>query len=128
MNFPEFFDRAGWITLALAVGLQMGLLIGAETTPVQLLSDVRTPGLIGPSVGVTPVYRLWWQAATALSIAGLTFVIAARFEDFAYWVIRKELEDSLLDPPDTPDDGDQRDSLADEKAHVEPETLGDEGG
>jgi len=78
MNLPEFFDRAGWITLALAVGLQMGLLIGAETTPVQLLSDVRTPGLIGPSVGVTPLYRLWWEGATALSFAGLAFLVVAR--------------------------------------------------
>ena len=78
MNLEEFFDRAGWITLALAVGLQMGLLIGAETTPVQLLSDVRTPGLIGPSVGVTPLYRLWWEGATSLSIAGLAFLVLAR--------------------------------------------------
>jgi len=78
MNLEEFFDRAGWITLALAVGLQMGLLIGAETTPVQLLSDVRTPGLIGPSVGVTPLFRLWWEAATALSTAGLALLVLAR--------------------------------------------------
>jgi hypothetical protein len=107
MNLEEFFDRAGWITLALAVGLQMGLLIGAETTPVQLLSDVRTPGLIGPSVGVTPLYRLWWQTATALSIAGLTFVAAARFEDFVYWLIRKELEKSQADSPDSAHEDDQ---------------------
>jgi len=73
----EFLDRAGWITLALAVGLQAGLLIGAETTPVQLLSDVRTPGLVGPSVGVTPLYRLWWDGATALSFAGLAFLVLA---------------------------------------------------
>jgi len=78
MNLKEFFNRAGWITLTLAVGLQMGLLIGAETTPVQLLSDVRTPGLIGPSVGVTPLYRLWWEGATALSFAGLAFLVLAR--------------------------------------------------
>jgi len=78
MNLPEFLDRAGWITLALAVGLQMGLLIGAETTPVQLLSDVRTPGLIGPSVGVTPLYRLWWEGATALSVGGLALLVLAR--------------------------------------------------
>jgi len=78
MNLPEFLDRAGWITLALAVGLQMGLLIGAETTPVQLLSDVRTPGLIGPSVGVTPLYRLWWEGATALSFGGLALLVLAR--------------------------------------------------
>jgi len=78
MNLEEFFDRAGWITLALAVGLQMGLLIGAETTPVQLLSDVRTPGLIGPSVGVTPLYRLWWEGATALSFGGLALLVLAR--------------------------------------------------
>jgi hypothetical protein len=128
MNLEEFFDRAGWITLALAVGLQMGLLIGAETTPVQLLSDVRTPGLIGPSVGVTPLYRLWWQAATALSIAGLMFVAAARFEDFVYWVIRKELENNLPDLPEGPDDDDQRHGLPDEEADVEPEALGDQGG
>jgi len=56
----------------------MGLLIGAETTPVQLLSDLRTPGLIGPSVGVTPLYRLWWEGATALSFAGLAFLVLAR--------------------------------------------------
>jgi len=128
MNLPEFLDRAGWITLALAVGLQMGLLIGAETTPVQLLSDVRTPGLIGPSVGVTPLYRLWWQAATALSIAGLTFVAAARFEDFVYWLIRKELEKSLPDLPERPDDDDQRDRLPDQEADIEPEALADERG
>jgi len=78
MNLDEDFDRAGWITLWLAVGLQMGLMIGAETTPVQLLSDVRTPGLIGPSVGVTPLYRLWWEGATALSFAGLAFLLLAR--------------------------------------------------
>jgi len=78
MNLKEFFDLAGWITLALAVGLQMGLLIGAETTPVQLLSDVRTPGLIGPSVGVTQLYRLWWEGATALSFAGLALLVLAR--------------------------------------------------
>jgi len=119
--YQQFFNRAGWITLALAVGLQMGLMIGAETTPVQLLSDVRTPGLVGPSVPVTPLYRLWWEGATALSIAGLTFVAAARFEDFVYWVIRKELEDSLLDPPHTPDDNGDGDGLPDEEADVEQE-------
>jgi len=128
MNLKEFFDLAGWITLALAVGLQMGLLIGAETTPVQLLSDVRTPGLIGPSVGVTPLYRLWWQGATALSIAGLIFVAAARFEDFVYYVMMKELENSLPDLPERPDDDDQSDRLPDEEADVEPEALGDERG
>jgi len=89
MNLNEFFDRAGWITLALAVGLQMGLLIGAETTPVQLLSDVRTPGLIGPSVGVTPLYRLWWEGATALSVGGLFLLILARKDALA------ELADQL---------------------------------
>jgi len=78
MTTPGFYNRAGWITLALAVGLQMGLLIGAETTPVQLLSDVRTPGLIGPSVRVTPLYRLWWEGATALSIGGLALLVLAR--------------------------------------------------
>jgi len=128
MNLEEFFDRAGWIILALAVGLQMGLLIGAETTPVQLVSDVRTPGLIGPSVGVTPLYRLWWEGATALSIAGLIFVAAARFEDFVYYVMMRELENSLPDLPERPDDDDQRDPLADEEADVEPEALGDERG
>ena len=128
MNLEEFFDRAGWITLALAVGLQMGLLIGAETTPVQLVSDVRTPGLIGPSVGVTPLYRLWWEGATALSIAGLIFVAAARFEDFVYYMMMRELEKSLPDPSERPDNDDQRDRLPDEKADVEPEALGDERG
>jgi len=78
MTTPDFYNRAGWITLALAVGLQAGLLIGAETTPVHLLSNVRTPGLVGPSVGVTPLYRLWWEGATALSFAGLAFLVLAR--------------------------------------------------
>jgi len=128
MNLEEFFDRAGWITLALAVGLQMGLLIGAETTPVQLLSDVRTPGLIGPSVGVTPLYHLWWQAATALSIAGLIFVAAARFEDLVYYMMMQELEKSLPDPSDRPDNDDQRDRLPDQEANVKPDALGDERG
>ena len=128
MNLEEFFDRAGWITLALAVGLQMGLLIGAETTPVQLVSDVRTPGLIGPSVGVTPLYRLWWEGATALSIAGLIFVAAARFEDFVYYMMMRELEKSLPDPSERPDNDDQRDRLPDEEADVKPDALGDERG
>jgi len=128
MNLEEFFDRAGWITLALAVGLQMGLLIGAETTPVQLLSDVRTPGLIGPSVGVTPLYRLWWQAATALSIGGLFLLILARLDDLLYLVMMSSLPDGLVDPAKGPDDDDQRDRLPDEKADVEPEALGDERG
>ena len=128
MNLPEFFDRAGWITLALAVGLQMGLLIGAETTPVQLLSDVRTPGLIGPSVGVTPLYRLWWQAATALSIGGLFLLILARLDDLLYLAMMSSLPNGLVDPSDRPDHDDQRDRLPDQEADVKPEALGDECG
>jgi len=27
---------------------------------------------------VTPLYRLWWEGATALSIAGLAFLVLAR--------------------------------------------------
>jgi len=70
MNLPEFFDRAGWITLALAVGLQMGLLIRAETTPVQLLSDVRTappPRLRSSWYSIIPTHPVMEPAERAPS-------------------------------------------------------------
>jgi len=38
------------------------------------------------------------------------------------------LPDGLVDPAERPDDDDQRDRLADEKADVEPEALGDQRG
>jgi len=76
-SMQRFLRTSGIAATAIAASFQAGLLIGAETTPVQLLSDVRTPGLVGPSVGVTPLYATFWEAATAAAVAGLLLLVVS---------------------------------------------------
>jgi len=76
-SMQRFLFRSGITLTAIAGAFQAGLLIGAETTPVQLLADVRTPGLVGPSVGVTPAYVAFWEAATAAAVVGLVLLVAS---------------------------------------------------
>jgi len=76
-SMQRFLFRSGLSITVVAGSFQAGLLIGAETTPVQLLADVRTPGLVGPSVGVTPLYATFWEAATAAAVAGLLLLVVS---------------------------------------------------
>jgi len=76
-SMQRFLFRSGIAITAVAGAFQAGLLTGAETTPVQLLADVRTPGLVGPSVGVTPGYVAFWEAATAAAVVGLVLLVVS---------------------------------------------------
>ena len=61
----------GWWMLLVAVGLSVGLIIGAETTKLVIIHPTHlTPGLFGPSVAVGNGYLRWWEAAKALAIVG----------------------------------------------------------
>ena len=61
----------GWWLVLLAVGLSLGLIIGAETTKLVIIDPTHlTPGLFGPSVAVGNGYLRWWEAAKALAIVG----------------------------------------------------------
>jgi len=73
-------------------GVQLGMMIGAETTTVRMLPEVLTPGWFGPAVAVGPAYRLWWEATEAVAIIGLllllfTFAIELGY-DRVEWVSR----------------------------------------
>ena len=76
-SMQRFLFRSGLFITVVAGCFQAGLLIGAETTPVQLLADVRTPGLVGPSVPVTPAYVAFWEAATAAAVVGLVLLVVS---------------------------------------------------
>jgi len=76
-SMQRFLFRSGLSMTVVAGAFQAGLLTGAETTPVQLLADVRTPGVVGPSVGVTPAYVAFWEAATAAAVVGLVLLVVS---------------------------------------------------
>jgi len=66
-------------------GVQVGLMIGAETTAATIISPAATPGWFGPSVQVGSHFRMYWAASQAAAIMGLFSMIAAvvinRFQD-----------------------------------------------
>jgi hypothetical protein len=67
--------------LAVAGGsLQAGLLLGAESARGPLVGGPRTPGVLGPSMSVGPLYAGLWRLATALAVLGLLMLVWARRE------------------------------------------------
>jgi len=74
------WDVAGWVALLSAVCLQLGLLVGAETVPVAFPAQALTPGLLGESVAVGPLYTMLWRLATISAVAGLGALIFGRRE------------------------------------------------
>jgi len=58
-------------------GLQLGLIIGAETTAATIISPAATPGWFGPSVRVGASYQMYWEASQAAAIVGLFSMAAA---------------------------------------------------
>jgi len=75
------WDVAGWVALLGAVCLQVGLLVGAETLPVAFPAQALTPGLLGNSVYVGPLYTMLWRLATFGAIGGLAMMVWARKDE-----------------------------------------------
>jgi len=80
------WDIAAWLVIVGAVCLQLGLLVGAETVPVAFPAQALTPGLLGESVSVGPLYTMLWRLATIAAVAGLGALIFGR---------RKQLFDEI---------------------------------
>jgi hypothetical protein len=71
--------------LAVAGGsLQAGLLLGAESARGPAVGAPRTPGVLGPSMSVGPLYTGLWRLATALAVLGLLMLVWARREKLIY--------------------------------------------
>jgi len=60
-----------------AAGMQLGLIIGAETTTVTMISRAATPGWFGPPVRVGFPFRSYWAWTGAAGFMGLMSMIAA---------------------------------------------------
>jgi len=60
-----------------AAGMQIGLMIGAETTTVTIISRTATPGWFGPPVMVGFPFRSFWAWTGAAGFMGLMSMIAA---------------------------------------------------
>jgi len=69
-----------------AAGMQLGLMIGAETTTVTMISPAATPGWFGPPVMVGFPFRSYWAWTGAAGFMGLMSMIGAvaldRFQNF----------------------------------------------
>jgi len=69
--------RVGIPIVIAGAGVQVGLMIGAETTAATIISPAATPGWFGPSVRVGPSYQMYWAASQAAAIVGLFSMAAA---------------------------------------------------
>jgi hypothetical protein len=69
--------RVGIPIIIAGAGVQVGLIIGAETTAVTIISPAATPGWFGPPVRVGPSYQMYWEASQAAAIVGLFSMAAA---------------------------------------------------
>jgi len=59
-----------------AAGMQLGLMIGAETTTVTMMSPAATPGWFGPPVRVGFPFRSYWAWTGAAGFMGLMSMAA----------------------------------------------------
>jgi hypothetical protein len=75
-----------------AAGMQLGMMIGAETTTVFVLPEALTPGWFGPQVATTSRFRLWWEFTEVAAMAGLLLMLLAFAIELGYrrieWVNR----------------------------------------
>jgi len=69
--------RVGIPIVIAGAGVQVGLMIGAETTAATIISPAATPGWFGPSVRVGQSYQMYWAASQAAAIVGLFSMVAA---------------------------------------------------
>jgi len=69
--------RVGIPIVIAGAGVQVGLMIGAETTAATIISPAATPGWFGPSVRVGSDFRMYWAASQAAAIVGLFSMGAA---------------------------------------------------
>lgn len=69
--------RVGIPIVIAGAGVQLGLIIGAETTVATIISAAATPGWFGPSVRVGPSYQMYWAASQAAAIVGLFSMVGA---------------------------------------------------
>jgi len=60
-----------------AAGMHLGLIFGAETTAVTMISPAATPGWFGPPVRVAFPFRSYWAWTGAAGFMGLMSMIAA---------------------------------------------------
>jgi len=75
----------GWSMVVLAVGISLGLIIGAESTSLVLVqAQSYTPGLFGPNVAVGPDFLKWWEGSKALAIVGGAAMLGAYLFDEYY--------------------------------------------
>jgi len=69
-----------------AAGMQLGMMIGAETTTVKMIGPAATPGWFGPPVVVGFPFRSYWAWTGAAGFMGLMSMIVAvaldRFQNF----------------------------------------------
>jgi len=81
VEYTESVSAALWrvgIPIVIAgAGVQLGLMIGAETTAATIISPAVTPGWFGPSVAVGPSYQMYWAASQAAAIVGLFSMMSA---------------------------------------------------
>jgi len=75
------WDATGLVFVLSMACLQLGLLVGAETPPVAFPAQALTPGLLGQSVYVGPLYTMLWRLATFGAIGGLAMMVWARKDE-----------------------------------------------
>jgi hypothetical protein len=82
----------GFVLIIGAAGMQLGMMIGAETTTITVIPEVMTPGWFGPSVAVGHLFRLWWEWTEVAAMAGLLLMLLAFAIELGYnrveWVNR----------------------------------------
>jgi len=66
----------------LAAVFSLGLMIGAETTRLVVISPTHwTPGVFGTSVAVGADYMLYWDLSKAVAIIGFTAALSGFLMD-----------------------------------------------
>jgi len=75
------WDATGLVFVLSMACLQLGLLVGAETPPVFPPTRAMSPGLLGDSVAVGPLYTMLWRLATFGAIGGLAMMVWARKDE-----------------------------------------------
>ena len=75
------WDATGLVFVLSMACLQLGLVVGAETVPVAFPAQALTPGLLGESVYVGPLYTMLWRLATFGAIGGLAMMVWARKDE-----------------------------------------------
>jgi len=75
------WDATGLVFVLSMACLQLGLVVGAETVRVASPAQAVTPGLLGESVYVGPLYTMLWRLATFGAIGGLAMMVWARKDE-----------------------------------------------